>query len=45
MMDIEYHDREMIRRILGYRPDSVYFVYGPINSGKTELFRHVRFTP
>ena len=44
-MEIEFHDREKeieeITRILGYRPDSIYFVYGPINSGKTELFQHI----
>ncbi len=44
-MEIEFHDRkreiEEIKRILSYRPDSIYFVYGPINSGKTELFRHL----
>jgi AAA+ ATPase superfamily predicted ATPase len=44
-MEIEFHDREKeideIIRILSYRPDSIYFVYGPINSGKTELFQHL----
>ncbi len=42
---IEFHDREKeieeITRILNSRPDLITFVYGPINSGKTELFRHV----
>ena len=44
-MEIEFHNREReieeIMRILSYRPDSIYFVYGPINSGKTELFQHL----
>jgi AAA+ ATPase superfamily predicted ATPase len=44
-MEIEFHNREKeieeIMRILSYRPDSIYFVYGPINSGKTELFQHL----
>jgi AAA+ ATPase superfamily predicted ATPase len=44
-MEIEFHNREKeieeIKRILSYRPDSIYFVYGPINSGKTELFQHL----
>ena len=26
---------------MSFRPDSIYFVYGPINSGKTELFQHL----
>ncbi len=42
---IEFHDREKeieeITRILRNRPDLITFVYGPINSGKTELIRHV----
>ena len=42
---IEFHDREKeiqeITRILNSRPDLITFVYGPINSGKTELFQHV----
>ena len=44
-MEIEFHDREKeigeIRRILSYRPDSIYFVYGPINSGKSTLMDEV----
>jgi len=42
---IEFHDREEeiqeIMRILNSRPDLITFVYGPINSGKTELFQHI----
>jgi len=44
-MEIEFHDREKeieeIRRILSYRPDSIHFVYGPINSGKSSLMDEV----
>jgi AAA+ ATPase superfamily predicted ATPase len=43
-MEIEFHDREReikeITRILYSRPDLITFVYGPINSGKTELFQY-----
>ena len=44
-MEIEFHNREKeieeIMRILSYRPDSIYFVYGPINSGKSSLMDEV----
>ena len=44
-MNIEFHDREKeieeIKRILNYQPNKIIFVYGPINSGKTELFQHL----
>ena len=44
-MEIEFHNREKeieeIKRILSYRPDSIYFVYGPINSGKSSLMDEV----
>jgi len=40
-----FHDRENeISKILGIlstRPDLIVFVYGPINSGKTELFQYL----
>jgi len=42
---IEFYDREEeieeIIRILGTRPDLITFIYGPINSGKTELLNHL----
>jgi len=45
MLEIEFHNREKeieeVVRILNARPDSIVFVYGPINSGKTELFQHL----
>ena len=45
MLEIEFHNREKeireIMRILNTRPDLITFVYGPINSGKTELFQHL----
>ena len=45
MLEIVFHDREdeirEIMRILNTRPDLITFVYGPINSGKTELFQHL----
>ncbi len=44
-MEIEFHNRkeeiEEIMEVLSHRPDSIYFVYGPINSGKTELFQYL----
>jgi len=44
-MEIPFHDREKeareITKILSNRPDLITFVYGPINSGKTELFQHL----
>ena len=45
MRGIEFHDREKetkeIRAILDRRPTLITFIYGPINSGKTELINHV----
>jgi len=45
LIEIEFYDREKeIREIMGIlnsRPDLITFVYGPINSGKTELFSHL----
>ncbi len=45
MMDIEFHDRvketEEIQAILDSRPTLITFVYGPINSGKTELINNL----
>ena len=45
MLEIEFYDRKKeireIMRILNSRPDLITFVYGPINSGKTELFQHL----
>ena len=45
MRRIEFHDRENeikeIRAILDSRPTLITFIYGPINSGKTELINHV----
>ncbi len=45
MLEIEFHDREReireITNILSCRPDLITFVYGPINSGKTELLNHI----
>ena len=42
---IEFYDREKeleeIMRILNSRPDLITFIYGPINSGKTELIQHL----
>ena len=44
-MEIEFHDREneirAVKNILKTRPDLITFVYGPINSGKTELINHL----
>ncbi|MHC1575087.1 MAG: ATP-binding protein [Candidatus Methanogasteraceae archaeon] len=44
MRDIEFHNRERemkeIRSILDSRPTLITFIYGPINSGKTELITH-----
>ena len=44
MRDIEFHNREKetkeIRAILDSRPTLITFIYGPINSGKTELITH-----
>ncbi|PXF60225.1 MAG: ATP-binding protein [Candidatus Methanogaster sp.] len=45
MRSIEFHDREKemkeIRAILDSRPTLITFVYGPINSGKTELINNL----
>ena len=45
MREIEFHDREKemkeIRAILDTRPTLITFIYGPINSGKTELIGHL----
>ena len=45
MIEIEFHDREKeieeIMNVLQTRPDLITFIYGPINSGKTELITHV----
>jgi len=45
LIDIEFYNREKeiqeIMNILNSRPDLITFVYGPINSGKTELFNHL----
>ncbi len=44
-MEIEFHDRERevgeVMRMLNSKPNLITFVYGPINSGKTELFQHL----
>jgi AAA+ ATPase superfamily predicted ATPase len=44
-MEIEFYNREKelqeIMNILNTRPDLITFVYGHINSGKTELFNHL----
>ena len=44
-MEIEFHNREReiqeVMNLLTSRPDLITFVYGPINSGKTELFNHI----
>ena len=34
-------DKEKVKRLLSGRPNLVYFVYGPINSGKTTLLMKV----
>ncbi len=45
MLEIEFWDREReteeVMRILNARPDLIIFIYGPINSGKTELIQHL----
>jgi len=45
MLKIEFYDREKeiqeIMNILNTRPDMITFVYGPINSGKTELIGYL----
>jgi AAA+ ATPase superfamily predicted ATPase len=44
-MEIEFYNREKeiqeIVNILNTRPDLITFIYGPINSGKTELINHL----
>jgi len=45
MLRIEFHNREKeireIKRILNADPTLITFIYGPINSGKTELINHL----
>ena len=45
MKRIEFHDREEeikeIKSILEREPSLITFIYGPINSGKTELMSYV----
>ena len=45
MRKIEFHNREKeikeIRNILNTKPTLITFIYGPINSGKTELISHI----
>jgi len=45
MLEIEFHNRDKevkeIMNILSTRPDLITFIYGPINSGKTELVNHL----
>ena len=45
MRSIEFHNREKeinaIRNILNTDPTLITFIYGPINSGKTELINHL----
>ena len=45
MRNIEFHNREKeakeIRSILDSRPTLITFIYGPINSGKTELINNL----
>jgi Predicted ATPase (AAA+ superfamily) len=45
MSGIEFHNREKeikaIRNILNTEPTLITFIYGPINSGKTELINHL----
>jgi len=45
MKRIEFHDREKeikeIRKILECEPSLITVIYGPINSGKTELINHL----
>ncbi len=45
MLEIEFWDREKemeeITKMLNTRPDLITFIYGPINSGKTELIQHL----
>ena len=45
MVEIEFYDREeemeKIKTILETKPNLITFVYGPINSGKTELMNHL----
>ena len=45
MIDIKFYNREKeiqeIMRIFNSRPDLITFIYGPINSGKTELLNYL----
>ncbi|MFQ6055739.1 MAG: ATP-binding protein [Methanosarcinales archaeon] len=44
-MEIEFFNREEeikeFKRIIGRAPRRIYFVYGPINSGKTALMQEI----
>ncbi|PXF60715.1 MAG: ATP-binding protein [Candidatus Methanogaster sp.] len=44
-MEVTFHNRELemkeIRDILGMKPRLITFIYGPINSGKTELINQL----
>jgi AAA+ ATPase superfamily predicted ATPase len=44
MFEVEFHDRKKeireIMNIVGSMPNLITFIYGPINSGKTELINH-----
>ena len=43
MVHVQFHDREeeirKLQNIVNARPDLITFIYGPINSGKTELIQ------
>ena len=45
MMEVTFYDREQeiqeVRAILRMKPRLVTFIYGPINSGKTEMISHL----
>ena len=45
MRSIGFHNRENeikeIRNVLDAKPTLITFIYGPINSGKTELINHI----
>ena len=48
MLEIGFHDRlreiQRILNILNSRPDLLTFIYGPVNSGKTELMNYLMKT-